>query len=146
MTTIGVVGMLVKSKTLTSKIEQDSTASYAGNSSYDLNYLAFNVTDINHEDDLPIPSRPAQKNRILEDVFVPINQATKPFDETKDEQASFNKVDLPIEESNEDSITQDEPVTGETIIEGTEIHRYEPETYSVCAQPSWYQNSVWHFT
>ncbi len=127
VTTIGVVGMLVKSKTLTSKIEQDSTASYAGNSSYDLNYLAFNVTDINHEDDLPIPSRPAQKNRILEDVFVPINQATKPFDETKDEQASFNKVNLPIEESNEDSITQDEPVTGETIIEGTEIHRYEPE-------------------
>ena len=102
--------MLVKSKTLTSKIEQDSTASYAGNSSYDLNYLAFNVTDINHEEDLPIPSRPAQKNRILEDVFVPINQATKPFDETKDEQASFNKVNLPIEESTKTALPKTNPL------------------------------------
>ena len=46
ITTIGLVGLLVKSKTLKSGLNKQETPSYTGETAYDLNYMTFEV-DLN---------------------------------------------------------------------------------------------------
>jgi hypothetical protein len=124
-TTIGVVGLLVKSNTLSTRMELEAVPSYTGNTPYQLNYLSF-TAEIDHEDDLPIPFGPMQKEITYTGFNPSIDQTTKPIGEPTGSDSALSEVVSSMDESTEDtsSVPEAEVAIENTIIDAIEIYQY----------------------